>query len=35
MQSEFYDYYATDDSIYDKENKLKNRMVYDLFSSNI
>ncbi|MBE6846456.1 MAG: ATP-binding protein [Ruminococcus sp.] len=35
IQKEIHDYYATDASKYDKENKLKIRRVYDLIPSNM
>ncbi len=35
VQSEIHDYYATDASKYDQENKLKIRRVYDLIPSNM
>ena len=35
IQSEIHDYYATDASKYDEENKLKIRRIYDLIPSNM
>lgn len=35
IQSEIHDYYATDTSKYDEENKLKIRRIYDLIPSNM